>query len=641
MSSFGNGCLVVTLKGLLWAKDPEVGKDFELHVLVRDGVFDEVAEGRAPTYHGSLSWITFQQDYPHWTFKGLIVPDAWVPFGGKVEGEVVLNEDGSGQYTVTHRGLERRGVCEVKFVERAPAQTQAPEGLPDILHHFMKEGPKGRLYDFSRAGFHHGEEPGADPDLPLFPVTDFGAFPDSGEDSRDAVQAAVDAAVAAGGGVVEFPPGRFDFSLFEKKDAVEIAHSRVVIRGSGSGRDGTLLVNHRPSPSPDHSRPWEAGYFPGFFHVGAIPCPVASTTDIAQAKVAEVVEGKRGDYFLTLAEETPLEIGRTYLFQQLEDGEGSLARHLVMEACEPAANYRGEGKPLVRQLVKVMGQEGKRVDIDTKLHLDVGSWVAELREVELLHHVGIEHLRLRSCWEGYFEHHINPEHDNGWDHIKFEGIEDCWMRNLIHENTTSAGGFKDSRCCTAMDCRIVGNPAHNGYATGGCATDNLFLRMDAGQQMHGFNIQSTMCGNVFLDCQMDEPGGLDFHGGIGLDNLFDNLLGGVNTGGGGPGAVPPRHSRGLVFWNVAPGRYTPYKPWKEVRELADLKMTPGLIAVGCAGRYGQPLEIRGLEGKDIEGEARDDLIWLESRDRHVIPRSLYRWQRELARGDVPDWLKDL
>ena len=109
-------------------------------------------------------------------------------------------------------------------------------GSPRILAEFAARGAASRLYDFSRAGRINSS---AKQDLPVFQVADFGALPDSGRDCRDAVQAAVDAAAAAGGGIVLFPPGVFDVSVERKRPPVFIDASRIVVRGAGSGPDGT------------------------------------------------------------------------------------------------------------------------------------------------------------------------------------------------------------------------------------------------------------------------------------------------------------------------------------------------------------------------------------------------------------------
>ena len=43
----------------------------------------------------------------------------------------------------------------------------------------------------------------------IFNITDYGAIPNDDKEDRNAIQAAVDAASANGGGIVFFPPGKF------------------------------------------------------------------------------------------------------------------------------------------------------------------------------------------------------------------------------------------------------------------------------------------------------------------------------------------------------------------------------------------------------------------------------------------------
>ena len=97
------------------------------------------------------------------------------------------------------------------------------------------------LDDYSYAGYALGErEPGAPADAVHFAVTDFGlpldgsGLPTPEADSTTAIQAALDAAGAAGGGIVNLPAGdyRLDGRLF-------VRGSGVVLRGAAGG--GTRL----------------------------------------------------------------------------------------------------------------------------------------------------------------------------------------------------------------------------------------------------------------------------------------------------------------------------------------------------------------------------------------------------------------
>lgn len=72
---------------------------------------------------------------------------------------------------------------------------------------------------------------------PIFDVTEFGAAGDGATPCAQAFQAAIDAAEAAGGGVVRIPPGRF---VLERTPLIG---SRVHLMGSGAG---TVLRGARP-----------------------------------------------------------------------------------------------------------------------------------------------------------------------------------------------------------------------------------------------------------------------------------------------------------------------------------------------------------------------------------------------------------
>ena len=63
------------------------------------------------------------------------------------------------------------------------------------------------IQDFSYAGFRRGEEFIPTVAGPIFRVTDYGADPTGATDSTLAIQSAINAAIAAGGGVVFLPAG--------------------------------------------------------------------------------------------------------------------------------------------------------------------------------------------------------------------------------------------------------------------------------------------------------------------------------------------------------------------------------------------------------------------------------------------------
>lgn len=86
------------------------------------------------------------------------------------------------------------------------------------------------LHDFSYAGYRYGETDAFGPDNSnvFDAVADFGADLSGASDATPAIQAAIDAAQEAGGGVVHLPAG-----LYRCDGTLRITRSRIILRGDG------------------------------------------------------------------------------------------------------------------------------------------------------------------------------------------------------------------------------------------------------------------------------------------------------------------------------------------------------------------------------------------------------------------------
>lgn len=102
------------------------------------------------------------------------------------------------------------------------------------------------IQDFSFAGYRRGETGLPSVSSPLLTVTDYGADPTGSLDSTTAIQAALDAARSAGGGVVYLPEGIYRVApQGTNLWALRINGSHVVLRGAGRHR--SFLLNDTPS----------------------------------------------------------------------------------------------------------------------------------------------------------------------------------------------------------------------------------------------------------------------------------------------------------------------------------------------------------------------------------------------------------
>lgn len=581
----------------------------------RDNIWDREAIARTPTLVNSLHEFSL-----HWqsdntiAIKGKIDPDPWVLVGGPLT--LTINTD---QLTATGAFADSPITCSVtlRFEEGPFASRGVKTPRLQLLEDFQKQRGRGRLYDFSYAGRNTTFRPD---NLPTIDALHFGLKPDSGEEALPAIQAAIDEAARRGGGIVQLPPGILDCNVHQKLPALRIKHHNIYLRGSGTGPHGTLLVNHRYSDTPDPKQPWRAGEHPLMI--------IAPETTPDPAPLTAITAGQRGERTIEVADPSALRIGDTYLLRQLET-DGSLAADLVQHQVQVAKNWRGEGKELVSQLLTITAIDGHRITIDAPLHRSITQWPAQLCAFPMLHQVGVLDLQIRCLWGGFFIHHKNGEHDNGWDHVQLFRVNAGWVANLVHENTTSAVGLRDCLGTVIQHCRITGNPGHNGFVLCGRSTGCVFQHCHAGRNMHAFNVQGTLSGNVIADVTMDEPSGVDLHGGIGCDNLFENLVGGVNKGGGSGNAVPPRHGPGFTLWNWCTGHYDPYKPWLRSDIIADTDTMPGFIAVGVHGMYGQPMKYKTPAGL-LHENLHSPLAWIESPGQRIAPRSLWHWQKNLS-----------
>ncbi|WP_158279808.1 glycosyl hydrolase family 28-related protein [Coraliomargarita sinensis] len=99
------------------------------------------------------------------------------------------------------------------------------------------------IQDFSYAGYRSGDESIPNITSPVYNVTDpaYGADPTDANDDTAAIQAAIDDAAAAGGGVIYLPAGTYRVDPGTNDSALRIQDSNIVLRGDGVGQ--TFILN--------------------------------------------------------------------------------------------------------------------------------------------------------------------------------------------------------------------------------------------------------------------------------------------------------------------------------------------------------------------------------------------------------------
>ncbi len=448
--------------------------------------------------------------------------------------------------------------------------------------------PRGRLPDFSRAGYREGEEP---PTVaPVTSVVDHGAVPDDGVDDSAAFQAAIDAAGAAGGGAVTVPAGTWRI-----EQVLRLSVSGVVLQGEGPDQS-VLELPHSLTDLYGASDSWS--WSGGLIEI--------SPTD-APARLAGVTtEQLRGDTALTL--DAPAE--GWVILRLTDDDDRSLGRHLHNDQDEAGdCSYQ---VPLVLDWPVWLDADGA---LAQPLRTDVRlAWSPEVRSHPALSEVGIEGLALRFP-ETEYPGHLD---EAGYNAIFINGgVVDSWVRDLRIDNADN-GVLTDqlSKRLAVQDLTLAGRTGHHGLNVAH-TSDGLFTRLDlVADYVHGLSVDHRSSGNVFSHVTATDDGWgveLDHHKDAPFENLFTAFDAPTNFWhGGSECAGPPSGARG-TFWGLPGPLHEPY--WGHIQvnlvgELAEEELLTAdnewyepvedlwprdLHRAQRAARLGLPFEDTGLD----------------------------------------------
>ena len=469
--------------------------------------------------------------------------------------------------------------------------------------------------DYSYAGYHRSERAIPHVEGPVFNIVDFGAIANDEKSDREAIQKAIDAAAAQGGGVVLVPKGRFDLGQKSNAGSVFIRDSNIVLRGEGSGEDGSVLFMSEYLAPPPPMKLWASPYV---FQIGG----KRRETDLG--KIAKDLA--RGDWEVEVAQATKLKVGDWIALKLIDNSPALVKTELAgFEVLDPRWKSIISDGVTVTERHQVAAVKGNTIRLTAPVIKPVDTqynW--RVVRYEPLSEIGIENLRLQGAWDEQFLHHKNWLHDGGYSMVSMTGVVNSWIRDCVFVDLNCVGAIDDSAQVTVIDSVIEGNPGHSAIRFSD-STACLMARVeDRAGQWHSVGISRESIGNVLYRCYWGSKTSFESHSSQPRHTLFDTCVGGFLKGhGGGAAQNLPTHVEGLIMWNHL----------KTNEALADFQFEP---LDELYWRIPQPL-IVGMHGSSISFRAGQSTVI--SLGEAVAEGSLYEFQVKRRLGKMPEDLR--
>ena len=432
----------------------------------------------------------------------------------------------------------------------AQKKTKAPEPPPPVAakggHLVYAPDERGdRIPDFSYSGYK-----GGDSSIPNAPVRVI--VPLRAGDATLRIQAALDY-------VGSLPVGRRGAVLLEKgvyevAGGLIIRQSGVVLRGSGMGSDGTVLL----ATGTDRRT----------------LIRVAGVNDRAVSPEVVVADA----YVPVNARHLRVAAGSFHVGDHVLVHRPSTAEWIKLLGVETfgggisALGWKpGQRDVYWDRVVTMVDGESITIDAPITTALDTaygGGKVATYSWAGRITEVGVENLRCRSTYD------VTNDKDeaHSWMAITMENVRDAWVRQVIVEHFAGSAVtvLETASRVTVEDCKYlapvgeIGGQRRNAFLTMGGQC--LFQRLYSERAFHDFSVGYCAPGpNAFVQCQSYYPynisGAIDsWASGILFDvvNVDAHVLSYANREQDGQGAG--WCAANSLFWNCTAARINCYRP---------------------------------------------------------------------------------
>lgn len=475
-------------------------------------------------------------------------------------------------------------------------------------------------------------------------VRKYGAKGDGSVDDAPAINRALAAAGARGGGTVTIPPGTYRID-----DVIRIGHSGVVLRGAGSGRT-TLLATRNLTEIIGQYGSRYGGDKSSWSWAGGLVwlCPQerwTSLTDAVKARawpfegwtgnardewrtLTSVGRGRRGDRTVTVGDTSKLARGRLVLLRLADDTGHTLLQHMAgggpgAEAYDWSAMTKLTSYVPYEWPVRIVSVHGREVTLERPLPLDVRpEWDPRLTTlVTPLTDSGVGGLTLEAVETPQSPHLL----DKGYNGVAFQCAYDCWADDVVVRHVDNGFGLIAASACTLRRTRVAGRGSHHPYYCREGSHDNLVedfvierrtVPAPAGTQLHGINTEGLSSYNVWSRGRM-EMGTFDTHRGMPFASVRTEIT--VNNDGrhGGDAIAGPLYGARFAHWNVT-----------VTNERAGLVKIDAIAPYSVTAGISEVREFDQIDVPDFTGELHTRLE-AYGRPEDLRPRNLYEAQRAL------------
>jgi hypothetical protein len=469
-------------------------------------------------------------------------------------------------------------ICCSLFINSIAFSQQTPKILTDSKANYLP--------DFSYAGYHFGESQIPEAEGKIINAVDFGIIANDGLDDSKALLKAIKAATETEGNVIlQLPAGRIILS-----EVLYIERSNFVLRGTGSGENGTEIYCPRPmmylknpeslaelreylttfdkrqrEPENNVDLPFSQYAWSGGFIWTQIPGErVKSYLDKYEPVpnvLAKVSSGNMGEHIINVSDVKGLKVGDIVELQLFnKEGEnGEIITDLYKGAkVKPGSHHWKFPKlPIVRQQVEITKISNSKITIKTPLTIAIKpSYQAQLVEWKHLNEVGIEHIRFTFPDIPRVAHHVEP----GNNAIFLTRVFNSWVKDVTITNADSGILGEEISNVTVQDIVTDGNHMGHYTVTLGGVHNVLVKNLKIyNKTVHPLSFNTFATKNVYQNCEIFADALLDQHSGANHQNLFDHITVHINPdknnsyllfGGGGADYWKPSHGPFSTFWNL-------------------------------------------------------------------------------------------